>query len=229
MFQRVEWPNLYAHLSQTWQQGQHGVAMAPTGRGKTVLVKELVKLRSHVAFFGTKIKDEEYQDLRKNRGWTRLQKWPPMPWQDRVMLWPSAKSTIRETTAHQKQIFQEALDHMYRAGKWTAVFDELHWMTHDLGLYNEIASLHHQGRSSGLTLISGFQRPAFVPRIVYSSATHLFIWGTNDPADLKQLAAFTGVRQPEWHETMPTLGDFEFVYTNVRDRSTPPVISQVRR
>lgn len=229
MFTRVPWPNVKTRIARTWKQGQHFLVIAPTGRGKTVLIKELMPLRSHTVFFGTKIHDEEYDELLKRGGFKRIEKWPPRAWQEKVMLWPYPEKTIRDTKGKQLLAFRDALDSLYRRGKWTVVFDELHWMAHDLKLYDEIASLHHQGRSSKLTLIDGFQRPAFVPRIVYSSATHLAVWGTNDPSDLKQLATFTGTSVRQWQETMPELDDFEFVYVNVRDRKTPPVITQVLR
>jgi hypothetical protein len=228
MFQRVPWAALHNHIALTWKQGQHFVVCAPTGRGKTVFIKKLLPIRSNVVFFGTKIKDEEYDSLNKE-GYARIQTWPPRAWQDRVMLWPRPERTIASTTVKQQQVFLSALDSLYRRGNWTVVFDELHWMANDLGLYKPIASLHHQGRSSNLTFIDGFQRPAYVPRIVYSSASHLAVWGTNDPSDLKQLSAFTGISVREWQEVMPTLDEFEFVYVNIRNRKVPPVISQVRR
>jgi len=227
-FQRVPWKNVKTRIARTWQQGQHFPIIAPTGRGKTVLIKELLPLRDHTVFFGTKVHDEEYDSLLKT-GFKRIDRWPPRAWQERVMLWPRPERTIRGTKANQKLVFSEALDSLFRRGKWTVVLDELHWMAHDLGLYDEIASLHHQGRSSKLTLVSGFQRPAFVPRIVYSSATHLAVWGTNDPSDLKQLSSFTGTSVRQWQETMPTLDDYEFVYLNIRARNVPPVITQVVR
>lgn len=229
MFQRVAWPQLYSHIAQNWKQGQHFVVIAPTGRGKTVLIQTLLPLRSSVVFFGTKIKDEEYDNLLKTHRYTRVNHWPPAPWLSRVMLWPRPSRTIRETVANQRAVFRTALDSLFRRGKWTCVFDELHWMSQNLKLYDEIASLHHQGRSSKLTFIDGFQRPAFVPRIVYSSATHLAVWGTNDPNDLKELSSITGIPVRTWDEVMKTLGDYEFVYVNIRKRSQPPVISQVMR
>ena len=229
MFERVPWPVLYKSIAGSWKQGQHFVVIAPTGRGKTVLIKQLLPLRSSIVFFGTKIRDEEYDGLMKYQGFRRISKWPGPPWLDKVMLWPKPERTIRATTVVQKEVFLNALDSLYRKGKWTCVFDELHWMANDLGLYDEIASLHHQGRSSMLTFIDGFQRPAYVPRIVYSSASHLAVWGTNEPSDLKQLAAFTGIPVRQWQEVMPTLDLHEFVYVNVRNPKLPPVISQVMR
>lgn len=233
MYDRVPWDELKDRIRRTWVQGQHVVACAPTGRGKTVLMQQLLPMRSHVAFFGTKVFDEEYDNLRKVYGFRRIEKWPPPHpgFMDKVMLWPQPGETISETKAIQKTAFRGALDKIFRQGKWTVCLDELHWMAHDLGLYNEIASMHHQGRSSGLTMIDGFQRPAFVPVIVYSSASHIFTWGTNYKDDLKKLssvAKIDALSANDLRETMGSLGEHEFVYVNVRDNK-PPVISQVRR
>lgn len=232
MFNRVPWFHLKAEIANTWQQGQHVLICAPTGRGKTVLTQQLLPMRSHVVFFGTKTRDEEYDVLRTQYGFTRLTNWPPRyGFQDKVMLWPTPKDTITATAAEQKRVFRHALDNIFRKGNWTVCFDELHWMTHDLGLYNEIASMHHQGRSSGLTLIDGFQRPAFVPVIVYSSASHVFVWGTNYRDDLKKLSSVAKLDElttAQLREVMGGLGEHEFVYINVRGNK-PPVISQVRR
>jgi hypothetical protein len=197
-------------------------------------MQQLLPMRSHVAFFGSKRYDEEYNNLIDNYGFRRIEKWPPRyGFYDKVMLWPVPESpfTISNYAAKQKRIFRPALDKLFYTGKWTICLDELHWMAHDLGLYNEIASLHHQGRSSKLTMIDGFQRPSFVPVIVYSSATHVFLWGTNYADDLKKISSIAkmdALTRPQLRETMGSLGEFEFVYVNVRD-NLPPVISQVKR
>lgn len=231
MFDRVEWEDLYSRLARTWRQSQHGLAMAPTGRGKTVLIQKLVSLRHSVAFFGTKTYDEEYVNLIKTQGYSRVMNWPPAPYLNKVMLWPIAGKTMAETRTIQRRVFARALDQIFRQGRWTVVFDELHWMANNLRLYDDIAHMHHQGRSSKLTLIDGFQRPAFVPVIVYSSATHVFAWGTNHIEDLRKLrsvAKLDSLSMQQLAGVMGTLGEHEFVYVNTRD-NRPPVISQVRR
>lgn len=229
MFERVNWNDVHSRIRGTWSQGEHVIAIAPTGRGKTYLLRSLMPMRSHVAFFGTKQRDSEYDKLRQS-GFTRLYKWPPpYGFQNKVMLWPRPEKTIRASIARQQEVFRDALDRIFATGKWTCCFDELHWMAQQLKLYDEVAALHHQGRSSGLTFIDGFQRPAWVPPVVYSAATHVFSWGTNYQEDLKRLssvAKLDALSRTELKDTMGNLGQYEFVYVNVRDNQ-PPVITEV--
>jgi hypothetical protein len=229
MFERVDWDVTLDRIRGTWVQGQHAVACAPTGRGKTFLLRELMPMRSHVVFFGTKNHDEEYGNLLRS-GFTRITQWPPKyGYQNKVLLWPRPEKTIAQTLVKQREVFANALDRIFATGKWTCAFDELHWMAQQLRLFNEIAAMHHQGRSSGLTYVDGFQRPAWVPPVVYSSATHVFSWGTNYREDLKRLtsiAKLDTLTTRELQHTMGNLGQYEFVYVNVRDNK-PPIISQV--
>lgn len=226
--ERWRWPKLIAYLTGTWGQAEHGVITAPTGRGKTVLIEEVTKLRDSTIFFGTKKDDPEYDRMLRGE-WERIRRYPPRRWQKKVLFWPERGATIRETKQIQKERFRPALDHLFMHGRWSVVFDELHWMAHDLGLYEEIASMHHQGRSSRLTFIDGFQRPAWVPRIVYSSASHLFAWGTNDPNDIRQLASFGGVPAKELTPLLKDLDKYEFLYFDVRNPKFPVIRSQVER
>jgi len=237
VFDHVPWlgtGGLKQRLNATMLQSDHTLICGPTGRGKTVLLQEILPIRSHVAFFGTKKEDDEYERMVTSGGWHRIETWPPRyGFQEKVMLWPVPDKpyTISNYAAKQKRVFRPALDQIFFKGKWACCFDELHWMSHDLGLYNEIASLHHQGRSSGLSLFDGFQRPAFVPVIVYSSAKHVFLWGTNYRDDLKKISSIAkmdALTFTQLREVMGSLDEYEFVYVNVRDRK-PPVISQVQR
>lgn len=218
-------------MRATWKQGEHTVIIAPTGRGKTVLMQQLLPLRSDVVFFGTKTYDEEYDRLMNEQGFNRVRTWPPPPYHRRVMFWPTPGATMAETRVTQRREFDKALSAIFRNGKWTCCFDELHWMSDALRLRDDIAHMHHQGRSSKLTLIDGFQRPAFVPVIVYSSATHVFAWGTNTRADLDRLqtvAKLDALTKRQLSEAFGSLDTHEFIYVNTRDNK-PPVISQVRR
>lgn len=234
MYDRVSWDHVESSLRQEWRQGQHVVICAPTGRGKTYLAQRLLPMRSSVVIFGTKKDDPEYANILAG-GYHRLQTWPPRYGfeRDRAMLWPRFQRgmSIRDFTALQERVFRPALDNIFAKGKRTAYFDELHWMAQDLGMYREIATLHHQGRSSGLTFIDGFQRPSWVPPVVYSSATHVFVWGTNYDEDLKRLrsvAKLDALTRADMKTTMGSLDEFECVYVNVRGQQ-PPVITQVDR
>jgi hypothetical protein len=229
MIDRVNWSHLFPRLRQTWKQGEHALACAPTGRGKTVLIRELVTLRANTVFMGTKSYDEEYERYITHYGFRRVTMWPPAPYIDRVMLWPKPRQSMAETRVVQRAVFAKAINDIFRRGKWTVVFDELHWLTNALRLGDDIAHMHHQGRSSKLTFIDGFQRPAFVPVIVYSSATHVFAWGTNSKKDLdtlQSIAKLDGMSRRDLANLMGSLEKHEFVYVNTAD-THPPVISKV--
>lgn len=231
MVETVPWHKLYARLRATWRQGEHGIVCAPTGRGKTVLIQQLMTLRKSVVFLGTKTYDDEYNVLRTQYGFSRIVKWPPAPYLEKVMLWPKEGADMAETRRIQREVFSSALSKIFKRGRWTVVFDELHWMAQALGLYDDIAHMHHQGRSSKLTFIDGFQRPAFVPVIVYSSATHVFVWGTNNARDLKTLQSVAKLDAMPIRELASVLGSLDrhqFVYVNTAD-NLPPVISKVER
>jgi hypothetical protein len=131
---------------------------------------------------------EDYKDFFR---WKTFKKQHPS-WQNRILLWPdtSRLKKTKEILAHQRDVFQEAFEEINHTGKWTVVIDEGLYTTSPafLGLADELAMSHAVGRSNGLTMITNTQRPAHLPLIVYSSASHAFIGRTREQADLKRLA-----------------------------------------
>lgn len=220
MYETVPWQSLHSSLRKTWRQSEHLLAIGPTGCGKTQLLSKLLPIRKYVVVFGTKTYDDSYNDIIKS-GFTRITKWPPMRHQDKVMFWPKKGENIRETMAIQRRAFGPALDQIFTEKAWTVVFDELNWMSEQLHLDIEVKYYHHQGRSSKLTLVDGFQRPANVPLIVYSSATHAFIWKTTEKTDLDRLKRLGGVDRNEIEENMRDLEEYEFIYIHTRNGSRP--------
>lgn len=188
-------------------------------------------MRRDVIMFGTKKDDEEYDKIIREDGFTRIRKFPPPAYVNKALFWPDTGSvSMAEMRTIQQQAFSGALDKIFHNGKWTVVFDELHWMSEALKQRDNIAHMHHQGRSSKLTFLDGFQRPAFVPVIVYSSATHVFVWGTNARKDLQSLQSVAKLDALSYRELSTVMGDLdehEFVYVNTRGKQ-PPIISQVR-
>jgi hypothetical protein len=73
-----------------------------------------------------------------------------------------------------------------------------------------------QSRSLGISLVASTQRPAWVPRELYTSATHLFFWRTNDETDLKSLSGI-GFRSARLiSEIVANLDQYETLYINTR-------------
>jgi ABC-type dipeptide/oligopeptide/nickel transport system ATPase component len=202
-------------MLSSWQQGEHVSIIGPTGCGKTTLESRLLDVRDSVAIFVTKIHDDTIS--RDFPGYERIEKWPPpKAWQNKVLLWPRPEATIRETYIKQRRIFKDALDQIFRERNWCVVFDEQHYMCKQLGLDAENMMILQQGRSSGLSVVNGTQRPAWVPLVTYSSATHAFIWRTTHREDLRKLADLGGIEMRQLQGNLMTLGKHDFIYVNTR-------------
>lgn len=224
MYDRQSWPEHIRGLQ--WKQGEHLLISAPTGAGKTTLVPKLCAKRSHVVVFVSKIKDDTIR--REFKGYHRISEWPPPQWANKVLLWPKPGKTLIETLAIQQRVFRDALNAIAQQGNWCVVIDESHWTTSRefLGLGAEVAILHHQGRSSGISMVNLTQRPAWIPKIIYSSVTHAYIARTRDRDDLKRLADLGGIDPRKVAETviaLPTRHDY--LYVSPQSDATPRVVN----
>lgn len=198
-----------------WRQGEHVSIIGPTGCGKTTLESRMLDVRDYVVVFVTKIHDDTIRN--DFPGYERIEKWPPpKAWMNKVLLWPRHEETIRGTYRKQRAVFKDALDRIFVERNWCVVFDEQHYMCRELGLDLENAMLLQQGRSSGLSVVNGTQRPAWVPVVTYSSATHAMIWRTTHREDLRRLSQLGGVDMRQMQANLLRLGKHDFVYVNTR-------------
>lgn len=185
-----------------WEQGDHVSLIGPTKAGKTTLALELLPMRDYTVVFGTKPQDATLSVLLR-RGWTRIQSWddPRRPNmvadvetgkspRQRLILWPKFER-MSDRKAH-PAIFRRAMDQMFAEHGWTLFADEVSYLVRRLGLREELEDWWQAGRSIGLTTMAATQRPAHVPLEMYSQATHLFLWSTNDGRDLKRLSDISG-------------------------------------
>lgn len=229
-FDSVPFPQLMnSRIRPNWSQGQHVVVIGPTGCGKTTVLSELLAARQYVLFFGTKLYDDTY-DRFIRQGYRRYSNYASVPaWCNRAMLWPNIPrgTDLREIYRIQTNAFRPALNEIFHERGWTVVLDELHYLCNQLRLEQEAAMFHHQGRSSRLTMVDGFQRPAHVPLVVYGSASHVFVWKTKQlDTDGKRLADFGGADKRELTENLMGLEKFEFIYIDPVNL-TPPVRSKM--
>lgn len=211
----VEWSRLLRDLQRKWGIGEHVAVVGPTGVGKTTMLARILPIRRYVVVFVTKVHDDTIS--RDFRSYDRISSWPPKVYQDRVLLWPKPGKTIRETIGIQRDTFRNALDAIFLDRQWCVVFDEQHYLCRTLGLDTENAMFQHQGRSSGLSVVNGTQRPAWVPVVTYSAATHAFIWRTTFREDMKRLGDLGGIDSRELQREMLSLRKHEFVYVNTRE------------
>lgn len=209
-----------------WSQSEHMITIGPTGCGKTTVVRDLLQDRSHVVMLATKIKDPSLDRFVMD-GYTRVQKYADAPvWHQKIIVWPRPRGALRMVSAEQTLRFQDALNRIFAEGGWTVAIDELHYLCASLGLEPEIKTFLHQGRSSGLTLVMGMQRPAWVPVVTYSSATHALIWRTPEIADLGRLSSLVQGDVRTLVSNMRSLGKHQFIAVDVRNPDALPVITE---
>lgn len=229
-YKQVDWEHVRNYMFRNWEQGQHIMICGPTGVGKTTLLAQLVSTtkprRKCVVVFVTKTFDDT---LNKDfPGYEVIHEWPPKAHQNFVLLWPQlGKRTMDEFVVHQREVFLHALNSIFRERNWCVCFDELQYMCDTLKLARHCALYQHQARSSGLSVITGFQRPANLPVVTYSAATHAFIWRNKIDADLSRLREVGGFSKTELGDNMDHLGDYEFIYS--QNRKGIVVRSQVDR
>jgi hypothetical protein len=200
----------------TWNQGEHITIVGPTNQGKTTLALQLLPRREFVCVLAAKPQDELIERLGK-RDFVVVRKlpFPPPEMYKRVIFWPRVDSPT--DIIAQKEAFRLALIDIYRKGGYCLYIDELRYVTDFLRLAPLVDLLWQQGRSLGVSVVGGTQRPAFVPLAAYDQATHLFLFRDNDAVNLRRLRGIGGVRSDEVAQVVPRLEGHRVLYLNTRD------------
>ena len=210
-----------------WKQGEHVLTIGETGSGKTTLLTHLLSQRKYAVVFVTKTYDLAFT-AKRWPGWHRLYEWnarEAVEHGGRVLLWPKPGDTIRETAKIQTKVFGEAFNRIYKDRGWTTVIDEVQWMVDELRLGQELRTYQHQARSSGITVVSGMQRPSGAPVITYGSASHAFISRQSEDDDVKRLAALGGVDAKDLRNILPMIPKYHWLYLG-RSSGSRPILTK---
>lgn len=205
-------------LSQhfAWNQGEHVTLVGPTGTGKTTLMLAIVELRQYVLVLATKPRDKTMDALARRPGWRIVRKWADMPnvirGAVRVVFWPTFKTP--DDRPRQAYEIGQLMRGAFTDGGWCLVIDEL-WYVQQLGLQKMIETWYTQGRSIGLSVLAGTQRPAHVTLLAYDQPRHIFFWRDNDERNLKRIAGLNGLNSRLIRETVATLPAHHVLYCNL--------------
>lgn len=191
-----------------WQPGEHVTLIGPTGRGKTTLETAILPRRKYVVFFSTKRVDSTQERLQR-QGYKVVSDPAQLnaevtphaiirpSWRDGL----SAKAIKKQHA----EIFQDALMRCFDQGGWTVVLDEARYLSRDLNLEGDMQLLWLQGRSLGISVVAGTQRPRWIPLEAYDQATHLFFFKDTDRANVDRQAELAGLNRQAIQEIVPRL------------------------
>jgi energy-coupling factor transporter ATP-binding protein EcfA2 len=215
---RTTWEAFLPWWRANFKLGEHISVIGPTGTGKTTLGLELIGARPDQVVVATKRQDDVLDKL-PARGYAPIPRWPRGGIDGgRVLLWPRGGSTTAERYARQSERISEALEAIFDQGGWTVLVDEARVVADPayLGLRHQINELLIQGRTSRISMVLGFQRPAWVPPEAYDQPSYLFIAADNDRKNVIRFKEIGGADGELVAETVKRLRKYEWAMVDAR-------------
>jgi len=178
------------------------------------LAEAILDRRDWVVVLGTKPKDASLDKMRK-AGWHKVERWPAPAKAHRVLLWPPFKKP--EYEAKQAEVAREAFEDIFEKGGWCIYLDEVAYVADDLGQEVWLRRFWRQGRSLGITVVAATQRPAWVPVDMYTMASYLFVWRTNEKRDLDRLAGLGAADSATVRQVVQSLPRYHVLFVDTRE------------
>lgn len=233
---RVTWRELEQLFYTEHRQGEHLTVVGPTDSGKTVLLRELAKIRarrkaedgnpSRVTYLATKPKSRSVEAL----GWPIAKRWPPGYGQWHVVVWPRFPGDPENAARRQAAVFRPLLKTIYAEGGQTVVIDELadfyERQPDGMGLAPIITQYETKGRELDLSLFGALQRPRHAPRVVWSEPKWFGVFRIEDYDDVRRVREIAGGRDG-FEELMDQLDDHEFIFVRRRGGRRDYFVSKV--
>lgn len=210
----MPWEEFEPWFKPRWHQGQHVALIGPTGTGKSTLAVCLLRMRRHTLAIDPKGGDTTLATLER-KGFKRLTRWPlEKKDRERVELNNQQcgfivgfKRPNRQQLAAHRNLIGRAIDDVFDEGGWTLYIDELQ-MAADRRLMNLGAGIERlliAARDRGVSVVTAFQRPAYVPRSASEMASWLVVYGTRDAEVVDRIAEMGGRPKAEIRGVMRAL------------------------
>jgi hypothetical protein len=202
-------------FGKDYGSGQHVTILGPTGKGKTVLTGQLLKVsasadRKAILLHGKiKGKDHVVNDMEKDLNMRNVSKWPPdRLWGDRkrrgYILVPLTHpgATVAEENAVLEEEFRKAIHSNYSDTKHDTitVVDESHQAQETLHLKKDLEGPLMRGAPQNAEW-NNVQRGRFVSYHCYDAPEHLFIFYDPDKSNRQRYSEIGGI-DPRYLETL---------------------------
>lgn len=202
-----------------WKQGEHLTTIGPTGSGKTVLNRELLKRRDLVVVLGVKNRDKELYGPFQKMGYNLQHTFDPQPPADApehlVLFVPRTDGKHgQESRQIRTRRFRIALNGIMDVGYWCVYCDDVAYLSDQLHLSTELEEAWMIGRSELISVAASSQEPVNIPVMAYGMATHLFLFKNTDRRRAQRMAELTGVNREATEHIIMGLDDHEFLYVN---------------
>jgi hypothetical protein len=214
-----------------WKQGEHVTTIGPTGVGKTVLNRQLLRRRDFVVVLGVKNRDPELYGPFERQGYELVRKFDPEPPESQdsrlILFVPTTEKHGAEGRQARAKRFRQALNDIYDVGRWTVYCDDVQYLSDQLRLEPELEELWMIGRSEQVSVVASSQEPVNIPLMAYGMATHLFLFKNPDRRRAERMAELTGVQRDVAQYAILRLPEHEFLY--IDKRSGRMIRSKVER
>lgn len=201
-------------MRTNWEQGQHVAIMGRTGRGKTMLARDLLTCRTYVCALAIK-RDDDTLSTFPAAGYKMMvnKKWPPPYGTNRVLYWARPKNL--SDTAHPRAQIQTILDDVYQHGGWTVLYDDIAHIAKGLGFAKTISVLFNQARSSHSSQVAAMTQPSSVtqaiPSEVWRQVRFHLVFYYRVGRDLDVISDITGYKPTQIKRWMSMLRPYDFL------------------
>lgn len=180
-----------------WQPGEHVAYVGPTGTGKTTAAVTMLKPRRYVLALDPKGGD----DTLKKLGYPRLSSWPaggPRQVWKAVGDEKPARYIVGQVCNRTEDygslavMLKRCVDDTFAAGGFTLYVDELEIAARFMKLAATIELFLIAARNRGISVVTAFQRPAYVPTTASSQTSWFATFYTRDIDVVGRLAEMAG-------------------------------------
>jgi hypothetical protein len=205
--ERVPWSVLGPHFLHVWgyprkagkrkREPEHVEILGQNGSGKSFWVVTVLKARarvrgSHIVIVFTKPDDDTLTGV----GWPMIDHWPPDYNQTHVIFAAKSKGISKAGREQQKEKILDLLNKLWVAKSNVIIyFDEVAYVSRDLGLNIEVEKYFREGRALGITVVATTQRPQGVTRYMHSESAWTVCFAPKDDADAERMAEVLGSKR----------------------------------